>query len=235
MSKQLLASDDDIVQIIFTLTQLPAKPNPRPFQIELPHPFNNAENNTRVCVLVKDPAKEFKAQLESLDIPCIAQVIGYSKLKKEYHQFKDKKNLLKQFDLFLADLRIYKMLPECLGKKFYIKKKYPCPIKLHGFATGKELENQLNKASQATYFMQGNGPNYALRVGRTSQEPKDIANNIEEALPQALAYVSAFSDDTIKFSNVQSITVKVGESPELPIFNQLQQSEVQAYFGKQKQ
>ena len=67
--------------------------------------------------------------------------------------------------------------------------------------------------------MQGNGPNYALRVGRTSQEPKDIANNIEEALPQALAYVSAFSDDTIKFSNVQSITVKVGESPELPIFN----------------
>jgi len=39
---------------------------------------------------------------------------------------------LKDYDLFLADLRIYKMLPECLGKEFYSKKKYPYPIKLHG-------------------------------------------------------------------------------------------------------
>jgi ribosome biogenesis protein UTP30 len=53
-------------------------------------------------------------------------------LKKEFKQFKDKRSLLKNYDLFLADLRIYKMLPECLGKEFYAKKKYPCPIKLHG-------------------------------------------------------------------------------------------------------
>jgi Ribosomal protein L1p/L10e family len=61
--------------------------------------------------------------------------------------------LLKDYDTFLADLRIYKMLPECLGKEFYAKKKYPCPIKLHGFSSPKELEAQLNKASQATYFI----------------------------------------------------------------------------------
>jgi ribosome biogenesis protein UTP30 len=73
-----------------------------------------------------------------LKIPCIAKVIEYSKLKKEFRQFKDKKALLKTYDLFLADLRVYKMLPECLGKEFYAKKKYPCPIKLHGMK-GDEL------------------------------------------------------------------------------------------------
>lgn len=59
------------------------------------------------------------------------------------------------------------MLPECLGKEFYSKKKYPYALKLHGFE-GKDLQAQLNKATIATYFMQGNGPNYSLRVGRTS-------------------------------------------------------------------
>jgi Ribosomal protein L1p/L10e family len=47
--------------------------------------------------------------------------------------------LLQDYDLFLADLRVYKMLPEALGKEFYAKKKYPCPLKLHGFADPKDL------------------------------------------------------------------------------------------------
>ncbi len=75
--------------------------------------------------------------------------------------------MLKDYDQFLADLRIYKMLPEVLGKSFYEKKKYPCPLKLHDFEP-KELQKQLNKASKATYFMAGNGPNYAVKIGRTS-------------------------------------------------------------------
>jgi ribosome biogenesis protein UTP30 len=111
------------------------------------------------------------------------------------------------------------MLPECLGKEFYAKKKYPCPLKLHGFTDPKDLQKQLNNASKATYFMQGNGPNYSLRIGKASQEASNIAENIEQALPFALAYVCAH--DEIKFSSLQSISLKVGESPDLPIFNQL--------------
>ena len=81
--------------------------------------------------------------------------------------------------------------------------------------------------------MQGNGPNYSIRIGRTSQEANHIAENIEQSLPYALAYVTAHDD--IKFSSVQSISVKVGESPELPIFNQLQKSEILSYIaGSQK-
>ena len=48
--------------------------------------------------------------------------------------------------------------------------------------------------------MQGNGPNYSLRVGKTSQDAKEVATNIEEALPQALAYIGYHED--IKFSKV---------------------------------
>ena len=117
-----------------------------------------------------------------MDVPCIAKVIGFDKLKRNFMQFKDKRALLKEYDTFLADLRIYKMLPDCLGREFYRGKKFPCPLKMHGFETDKELETQLNSASQATFFTMGNGPNYSVKVGETNQKPKDVASNTEAAL-----------------------------------------------------
>ena len=106
----------------FTLNQLPSKPTPRPLQFAVPAPFNTKENDTRVCIFVKDPESEFRKQIANLDLPCIAEVIGFDRLKRDFRQFKDKRQLLKDYDLFLADIRIYKMLPELLGKEFYSKK-----------------------------------------------------------------------------------------------------------------
>ena len=116
---------------------------------------------------MKDPAREFKDQIQDLNIPCIAKVIGYDKLKRNFKQYKDKRALLKEYDGFLADLRVYKMLPELMGKEFYNRKKYPCPIKVHGFDEPSELEEQLNKATSASQFMLGNGPNYSVKAGMT--------------------------------------------------------------------
>jgi hypothetical protein len=44
------------------------------------------------------------------------------------------------------------MLPDMLGKEFYQKKAYPCPIKVHGFKSDKDLEKQLNEACQSAFF-----------------------------------------------------------------------------------
>ena len=233
-SKNLLEEDDQFVQVVFTLTQVPSRPTPRPQEIKIPHPYQGdaKDHGTRVCVFVKDPSRDIKNQLAELSVPCIAKVIGYSKLKKEFKQYKDKRTLLTNFDLFLADIRVYKMLPEALGKEFYAKKKFPCPLKLHGFQDPKDLQKTLNRAAKATYFTQGNGPNYSLKVGRTSQAAAHVADNIESALPYALAYVSVHDD--IKFSSIQSISVKVGESPELPIYNNLQQSEILSFISEKQ-
>jgi len=90
-------------------------------------------------MFVKDPVRDFKDQIEDLKIPTIAKVMGYDKLKRNFKQYKDRRVLLKDYDAFLADLRIYKMLPELLGKEFYSQKKYPVPIKVHDF-TPKQLQ-----------------------------------------------------------------------------------------------
>jgi hypothetical protein len=70
-----------------------------------------------------------------------------------------------------------------------------------------------------------------VKVGRTTQDAKDIAENVEETLAYALAYVTYH--DGIKYSKVQSVSIKVGESPDLPVFNQLTKSEVLAYLDQQ--
>lgn len=133
--RSLLTDEDQTVHVSFTMTQVPKEPSPKPNLISLEHPFLTEEQHSRVCLIVKDPARAFKDEIQDLNIPCIAKVIGFDKLKRNFRQYKDKRALLKEYDSFLADLRVYKMLPELLGKEFYDKKKYPCPIKVHGFNT----------------------------------------------------------------------------------------------------
>lgn len=195
----ILDEEDEYINLTFTMTQVPTHPSARPFQVALPHPYHSKTENSRVCVFVKDPARAFKDEILDLDIPCIAKVIGYDKLQRNFRQYKDRRSLLKEYDAFLADLRIYKMLPECLGKEFYSKKRFPCPIKLHGFSKA-ELKTQLNTAAQATFYTLGNGPNYAVRIGKTSQKPNEIGLNAQEALAHALAYTTVH--DGIEFEQV---------------------------------
>ena len=109
------------------------------------------------------------------------------------------------------------MLPELLGKEFYQRKKYPCPIKVHGFDSSKALESQLNQAAASSTFMLGNGPNYSIRVGKTFQKEKEIGQNTVQALAQALACATVH--DEIDFDAVCQITMRVGSSPELPVYN----------------
>lgn len=211
------------------MTRLPNKPSQRPQLIKLPHPYLTASENSRVCVFVKDPQRAFKDEIANLDIPTIAKVIGYDKLKRNYKQFKDRRSLLKEYDSFLADLRVYKMLPEVLGKEFYTQKKFPVPLKLHGFASGKELESQLNDAAGSSQFMQGNGPNYSVTVGRTNQKPTDVALNAQDALWQAVAHLTCFESDRLGLENISQVTLKIDRSPELPILNQLESEDIEAF------
>ena len=163
------------------MRKVPAKPSVKPIKVKLAKPFNCAENMTRVCLIVKDPEADFKSTLDKLDVPCIADVIGYDRLKREFKQYKDRRALLADFDLFLADIRIYNMLPAVLGKEFYSRKKFPAPLKLHGI-DDKEMQKVLNEASECTFFMPGNGPNYSVQVGTSKMSEKDVAKNCSAAL-----------------------------------------------------
>ena len=66
--------------------------------------------------------------------------VKYDKLKTNFTEYKDKKNLLKSFDLFFCERRISPLLKKHLGKHFYEKKKFPFPVSFDDV----EAEGELN-------------------------------------------------------------------------------------------
>ena len=75
--------------------------------------------------------------------------------------------------------------------------------------------------------MLGNGPNYSFKVGKYSQDAKDIAKNVETALSSVLGYVTCW--DSIDFEKLSQMTIRVGDSIELPVYNHLEKADIDAY------
>ena len=224
----LLGEEDKFITVNILLSEIPSRYSPKPLRIPIPHPIYGPKYDTRACLFIKDPEREFLDKIEDLNIPCLAKCITYNKLKKEYERYHDKKDLINEFDLFLTDIRLYKMLPKPLGKFFYQQKKFPYPANLHKLA-GNELETAINEIFNATFFHIRNGPNYTLRVARTSMKTKEIMENVIAAVHNSLPYI--MMHDGIKQNRVQSISLRVGDSFDLPIFNQLLNTEIASYLS----
>jgi len=195
---ELLDSDDGFIYIEVVLNKLPDEYSMRPVQIKLPVPIYSDDFMTRACIVSKDPQRDYKNKIAGLDIPCIAKVIGYTKLQRNYQQFEDKRKLCKDFDLFFCDYKIYDLLRKPLGKFFYDHKKIPFPIDCEGVPAYlssmgadnvTDYEGYLNHLMHYTYFVQNNGPNYALKVARTSQSVEDITKNICDGVNNLLSHM----------------------------------------------
>ena len=76
-----------------------------------------------ICLITKDPQREYKDLLESHKIKFISRVVGVEKLKGKFKPFEARRMLMKENDLFLADERVVPLLPGLLGKAFFKAKK----------------------------------------------------------------------------------------------------------------
>ena len=61
--KALLNDEDQSIHVTFTMTQVATNPSPKPQMLTIDHPFNTEAQNSRICVIVKDPSREFKDQI----------------------------------------------------------------------------------------------------------------------------------------------------------------------------
>lgn len=99
-----------------------------PFDIKsirspLAHPLIDPRTSS-VCLITKDPQREYKDLLETKNIKFISRVVGVEKLKGKFKPFEARRQLLRDHGLFLADDRVVPLLPTLLGKMFFDAKKY---------------------------------------------------------------------------------------------------------------
>ena len=89
----------------------------------LSHPLINPRT-APICLITKDPQREYKDLLESNSIRFISRIVGVQKLKGKFKPYEARRMLLKENGLFLADDRVIPLLPKLLGKGFFDAKKY---------------------------------------------------------------------------------------------------------------
>ena len=76
-----------------------------------------------VCLIVKDPQREYKDLIAGEGIKFISRVVDIRHLKGKWKPFEARRLLLKENGLFLADERVVPLLPKLLGKIFFNAKK----------------------------------------------------------------------------------------------------------------
>jgi ribosome biogenesis protein UTP30 len=139
------------------------------------------------------------------------QIVGTSKLRTKYESYEAKRNLCRQFDLFLADDRVLPSLPKLIGKTFFRRKKQPIPIDL----TAADLEAQMCKARECTCLILSGGSCLSIKVARASFSVAAAVANVEAVIAAAAKHVPK------KWGNVQAIFLKSADSVALPVYQSL--------------
>lgn len=200
---------DHTVWLQITLKELNPLRKVKPAQIPLVHPL--LDDEASVCLLVKDPQREYKELLQEKNIRSVNRVVGVEKLKGKFRPFDARRQLVRDHDLFLADERIVPMLPKLCGSVFYKDRKFPVPVDL---VNKKQLADSIASAIASTYFLQNKGSCVSIKIGFLQRHaPEQLVENLAKALPAVVNKLQG------KWGNVQNIEVKTGRSAALPIWS----------------
>lgn len=238
--------DEDAQPIWLTLATkqyITDKHRLKPSKIAVPHSLNQNENAT-ICLITTDPQRAVKNAIADPTFPKplssrITTVIGLTKLLARYKSFEQKRQLLSEHDIFLADDRIVSRLPKALGKVFYKgTSKRPIPINIAPRNESKEknikkngavkvpkderqaavaeptvVAKEIEKALACVPVSLSPGYNIAVRIGLETFSADQLRDNVTAA-------TAAIIDKHVVsgWRNVKSIHIKSPTSIALPIW-----------------
>jgi ribosome biogenesis protein UTP30 len=200
----------------------------RPVRIAIPNGiFSSGGEGHNICLFVRSEDKEaIEKQLNDQPIEGVDKVLSINDVKKLYAPHKEKKALLGAYTHFLCDARIMGHLYNLLGKVFGARNHYPVPIE---YNNPTKIGKAVALFKDSTY-MHLRGSNISIRFGHTKQSAAEIVRNVEVGL--------AFAVQKLKneWRDVLSVHVKSSDSPALPVYSKLPNSEefqfVQKELGK---
>ncbi|KAJ7505757.1 ribosomal protein L1p/L10e family-domain-containing protein [Mycena galericulata] len=205
---ELLPGKEQNIWLNVTVKKIASAHKFKPVKISIRHPLVDPRTSA-VCLITKDPQRQYKDLLEEHGIKFISRVVGITKLKGKFKPYEARRMLLKENGLFLADERIIPLLPKLLGVKWFEAKKQPIPVCL----TRKDLKGELERAISSTYMNQNQGTCTSIKISTMSQNPSQVLENLQAALPTIIKNIKGGWD------NVQSLLLKTNTSAGLPIWS----------------
>lgn len=214
------ADEDDVEDdvpvwlVLTTKKHIVDKKRLKPGKIVLPHPYLDAKDESvRICLITTDPQRRFKDLVTHPSFPLelgkrIQRVMGLEKLKTKYKAYETRRQLLSEYDVFLADDRIITYLPQVLGKVFYKGgSKRPIPVSLEGKRQSKDEQgNKRRKLSED-----------GTKVVKTEVKPTDVAHEIERALSSALVHLAPSTTTAVKVGKASMEPAHLQENVETAV------------------
>ena len=216
---------DEFLYMKIALDKFPKRFSIRPLIVNLKNKIYGENYSTNVCLIVKDSKDDFKEL--KLEFPFNLKVIDISKLKLKYERFEQRRNLIKQYDIFLCDGRVYFILRKLLGKPFYSQKKFPLPINLDYNNKNEIKNNIINIVENSSIFYLSHGPNYNIKFARVVMNEKEKIENLNDAIINMIPHVLKFGVD---LNELKLISIKGNNTIEIPIYNHIKESDLKIYF-----
>ncbi|KAH9448125.1 hypothetical protein Pst134EB_022111 [Puccinia striiformis f. sp. tritici] len=205
-----IGANDRFLNLVIGLKRITPKPKHKPIKIMLSHPLYDPRLSP-VCLIVKDPQREYKDLLEEKKITFISKVVGINKLKGKHSSYEARRLLLNNHTLFLADERVLGVLPGILGTKFFKSNKLPIGIDI---TKPDRLKAELERAIGNTYLRLNNGSCLNIKVADLGRLNFDqILLNLTDVLGQLGKKLPLDG-----WNNVASVHLKLGTSISLPIW-----------------
>ncbi|RVE59344.1 hypothetical protein OJAV_G00187680 [Oryzias javanicus] len=212
-SNSLLLDEAQKISVQFTLWKIPRQAQ----TIRIPLPHGQRTDTDEICLFTKDEPnmtseqtqRFYKKLLEERGVKGISEVIPYKMLKAEYKPFEAKRRLLGNFDVFLSDDRIRRLLPSQLGKEFYKRKREPLCVDLQS----KHLARDVQRVIQGTKLSVTNkGCCCLTHVGHSSMTADELTENVHAAFQTVLAKIR------MKGPIIKAVHLKSLASVALPIY-----------------
>ncbi|XP_070580033.1 ribosomal L1 domain-containing protein 1-like [Ptychodera flava] len=212
--KKSLFGNTAPIYLQVTLWEVPVQKKKR-FKLSVPHGVRG--KNCEVCLITKDEremdreqcAKFYKKLLAQKGVKNISHVMSLQTLRKEYRPFEARRKLVQEYDLFLADERIFRLLDSCTGKEFHKKQKYPVAVDVMKTDLAKEIETSINTAY---FIMVGRGSCSGVRIGHTDLTEEQTVENV-------MASVESLTSKIPKgWPNIKCLYIKTQKSMAIPIY-----------------
>ncbi|OQR96107.1 hypothetical protein ACHHYP_17033 [Achlya hypogyna] len=200
------ARESQAISLVLTRQSVPATSSPKPIPIALPHSMRDDGD----CVLfVKDAdLKRIKEALKKDPVPAITKVMGLKKIKEQFTDAKERRELYLSYATFLVDERVLTTLKTLLGKGFFDAKKQPFAVQVSMRNVGAHVRQVLT----GTTMVLSTGPCINVKVAHHKMPNADIVDNVMDATELVVAQIGK------KWKNVKSLSIKTAESVALPVY-----------------
>ena len=180
--------------VLTTKKHIVDKKRLKPGKITVPHAI--IKPDTSICLITADPQRTYKDVIADPSFPdnlrSRIRVLGVGKIKQRYKSFESKRQLLAEYDTFLADDRIVVLLLSLLGKIVFDSSKRPIPVNLQGSISQKPAREERKPRTKDS----------SPRVAK----PQAVAKEVEKALRSARVHLSPSVTTSIHvgYSNFES-------------------------------